>query len=260
MTATSTQRPLEGRVAIVTGSSRGIGQGIAHTLGAQGAAIVVNSHASVDAGEQVAAEVRDSGGRALYVQSDVGTMEGARALCEAARSEFGAIDILVNNADWYVPELFVDNTVEYWHRTVQVGMFSAIYMVAAALPGLRQSPAGRVLTITGDSGRVGLTGGVVHSGAMAALVAMTKSWAREFAEYGIRVNAVSPGPVPGTGMFTVLESSELGKKMKANELTSYLGVGTPQDIANAIAFFASDAASHITGQTLSVNGGRCFPS
>lgn len=255
-----TTNSLDGRVAIITGSSRGIGRGIAMELAARGARVVVNSSTSVESGRTVVGEIEARGGQALYLQADVGDLDACRALVAATNERFGRLDILVNNADWYVPQLFEDNTEEYWHRTVQVGMFSAVYMVAASLPNLRASPTPRIVTISGDSGRVGLTGGVVHSGAMAALVAMTKSWAREFAEYGIRVNAVSPGPVPGTGMWQVLESLDLGQKMKAQELTSYLGPGTPEDIARAVAFFVSDDASHVTGQTLSVNGGRAFPS
>lgn len=255
-----TYQPLEGRVALVTGSSRGIGRGIAHELSARGATVIVNSHASVEAGQRTAQEITEAGGHAVYRQADVADHAAATQLVADVTSEFGRLDILVNNADWYVPQLFEDNTLEYWHRTVQVGMFSAIYMVAASLPHLKERTHPRIITIGGDSGRVGLTGGVVHSGAMAALVAMTKSWAREFAEAGIRVNAVSPGPVPGTGMWAGLEALELGQQMKRDELTSYLGPGTPEDIARAVAFFAGDDSSHVTGQTLSVNGGRAFPS
>lgn len=250
---------LDGRRALVTGSSRGIGRAIALELARRGAAVVVNSRSSVAEGEQTVAEVRSGGGVAHYVQADVSDHDAARALVQQAADVLGGLDVVVNNADWFEPQPFEDDTPEYWDRTIGVGMCAAIYVTHAALPHLKASGSGRVLTIAGDSGRVGLSRGVVHSGAMAALIAMTKSWARELAEFGIRANAVSPGPIR-TQLWESIAVKGATDRPLLDQFESVLGVGDPADVAHAIAFLASPGAAHVTGQTLSVNGGRAFPS
>ncbi len=258
---------LENKVALVTGSSRGIGRAIALRLSREGAVIAVNSASSVEHGEGVVREIVDTGGRARYYRADVADLAQVQAMCAAIREDLGPISILVNNSDWFQARFFRDDDPAHWQRVLGAKLMGSIHAVFAAYPQMRGLGYGKIVSIAGDSGRVGITGGVVHSGASAAIIAMTKSWAREFAADGIRVNAVSPGPTatdmlkglgwdPASG-FGV---NTLGADIYRSELAGPLGVGRPEDIAETVAFFASRRADHITGQTLSVNGGRCFPS
>lgn len=248
------------RVALVTGSSRGIGAAIAQKLAQDGYAIAVNSHVSTAEGEAVAEQLCAKGLSARYFPADVSTLSGVRELVTSVESALGPVSVLVNNADWFEPSLFIDNDEAYWARSVAVGMMSTIYCVATTYPSMSEAGRGCIVSIAGDSGRVGLSGGVVHSGAMGAVIAMTKSWAREFASSGVRVNAVSPGPIRGTQLYEAIVQSPLAEQLLSEELSSYLGDGEPEDVAEAVSFLVSDRARHITGQTFSVNGGRCFPS
>lgn len=258
---------LEGKVALVTGSSRGIGRAIALRLARGGAAVAVNSATSVEQGEGVAREIVDVGGRARYYRADVADLPQVRAMLAATREDLGPVSILVNNSDWFQARFFRDDDPEHWRRVLGAKLMGSIHAVFAAYSQMRELGYGKIVSIAGDSGRVGITGGVVHSGAAAAIIAMTKSWAREFAADGIRVNAVSPGPT-GTEMLKGLGwdpasgfgINALGTDLYRSELAGPLGVASPEDIAETVAFFASRRSDHITGQTLSVNGGRCFPS
>lgn len=250
---------LAGARALVTGSGRGIGRAIAVELARRGAHVVVNSRSSVEEGRATVAAIESAGGTAHYRQADVGDHAEARALVEDAVARLGGLDVVVNNADWYVPQPFEDDDPEYWDRIIGVGMRSAIHVTHGSLGALKDSRSGRIITIAGDSGRVGLVRGAVHSGAMAALIAMTKSWARELAEHGIRANAVSPGPTR-TRMWEEIAAQGRDDTSLADQFEQVLGVGEPEDIAHAVAFLASPGAAHVTGQTLSVNGGRAFPS
>lgn len=258
---------LEGKVALVTGSSRGLGRAIALQLAHDGADVAVNSASSVEAGESVAREVVALGRRARYYRADIADLGRVRRMVDAIGRELGPISILVNNSDWFRAQLFQDDDPEHWRRVLGAKLMGSIHSVHAVYPQMRTQRYGKVISIAGDSGRVGITGGAVHSGASAAIIAMTKSWAREFAGDGIRVNCVSPGPMatdmlrglgwdPSSG-FGV---NELGTDVYRSELAGPFGVGRPEDVAAAVAFFASSASDHVTGQTLSVNGGRSFAS
>jgi NAD(P)-dependent dehydrogenase (short-subunit alcohol dehydrogenase family) len=247
------------RVVLVTGSSRGLGEAIALEFGRAGYAVAVNSNQSVADGEDVARRIA-ADGAATYIRADVSNHGEAAGLVQATVEHFGRLDVLVNNVDWYVPSMFEDDTPEHWDRTVGVGLMAAIFATHSALPHLKTAGEGRIVTIVGDSGRVGLTGGAVHSAIKGALISITKSWAREFAGYGIRVNAVSPGGAfPGTKIWDDLAVHPLGSKVAGSELQGLLGAGDPRDVAYAATFLASEQARHVTGQTLSVNGGRAFP-
>jgi NAD(P)-dependent dehydrogenase (short-subunit alcohol dehydrogenase family) len=251
----------EGKVALVTGSSRSLGKAIALELVARGAAVAINSHSSRDEGEQVAEEIRVGGGRSVYVGADLADYDDARRAVEEVAETLGPIDTLVNNVDWFLPQMFEDNTPDYWDRIIGVGLRAAIHVTHAALPSLKKSGQGTVVNVVGDSGRVGLTGGAVHAAIKGGLIAITKSWAREFAPFGCRVNAVSPGGAfPGTKMWDDLAAGDLANILVGHELGSLLGDGRPSDVAYAVAFLASGEARHITGQTISVNGGRSFAS
>lgn len=250
---------LDGRVAVITGSSRGIGAAIGAELAAAGALVVLNSRASNQAGEAVVAAIVADGGRADYVQADVADYAGAQHLVAQTVRRHERLDIVVNNADWFVPQPFEKDDPEYWDRIIGAGLRTAIHTTHAALPHLRRSDDPRVITIAGDSGRVGLTQGAVHSAAKAGLVALTKSWARELGEYGVRANAISPGPIE-TEIWQGIQHSPDADMLNRTQFDSVFGTGVPADVAHAVAFLASPRARHITGQTLSVNGGRAFPS
>ncbi|HEX5404587.1 MAG TPA: SDR family NAD(P)-dependent oxidoreductase [Pseudonocardiaceae bacterium] len=245
---------LSGRVAVVTGSSRGIGKAIAAELAAAGAMVVLNSRSSAADGERAAAEI---GGD--YVQADVADYDGAQHLVTELVARHGRLDIVVNNADWFEPQPFEKDDPAYWDRIIGVGLRSAIHTIHAALPHLRRSDDPRVITIAGDSGRVGLKQGAVHAAAKAGQIALTKSLARELGEYGVRVNAISPGPIE-TEIWQGIQQSPDAEMLNRTQFESVFGVGQPSDVAYAVGFLASPRARHITGQTLSVNGGRAFPS
>lgn len=247
---------LDGRVAVITGSSRGIGKAIAAELAAAGAVVVLNSRSSVADGEKAAAEI---GSGADYIQADVADYTGAQHLVAELIERHGRLDIVVNNADWFQPQPFEQDDPEYWDRIIGVGLRSAIHTTHAALPHLRRSDDPRVITIAGDSGRVGLKQGAVHAAAKAGQIALTKSLARELGEYDIRVNAISPGPIE-TEIWQGIQQSPDAEMLNKTQFESVFGVGQPSDVAYAVGFLASPRARHITGQTLSVNGGRAFPS
>jgi NAD(P)-dependent dehydrogenase (short-subunit alcohol dehydrogenase family) len=247
---------LSGRVAVITGSSRGIGKAIAAELASAGAVVVLNSRSSVADGEKAAAEI---GGGADYIQADVADYAGAQHLVAELIERHGRLDIVVNNADWFQPQPFEQDDPEYWDRIIGVGLRSAIHTTHAALPHLRRSDDPRVITIAGDSGRVGLKQGAVHAAAKAGQIALTKSLARELGEYDIRVNAISPGPIE-TEIWQGIQQSPDAEMLNKTQFESVFGVGQPSDVAYAVGFLASPRARHITGQTLSVNGGRAFPS
>jgi NAD(P)-dependent dehydrogenase (short-subunit alcohol dehydrogenase family) len=250
---------LSGKVAVITGSSRGIGRAIAAELAAAGALVVLNSRSSAADGEKAAADIVADGGAADYIQADVADYAGAQHLVAELAQRHSRLDIVVNNADWFQPQPFEQDDPEYWDRILGVGLRSAINTTHAALPYLRQSDDPRVITIAGDSGRVGLKQGAVHAAAKAGQIALTKSLARELGEYGVRVNAISPGPIE-TEIWQGIQRSPDAEMLNRTQFESVFGVGHPSDVAYAVGFLASPRARHITGQTLSVNGGRAFPS
>lgn len=252
---------LRGKNALVTASTRGIGRAIALRLAEAGANVVINSRASADDGLQLLEEIRRLGVGGYYLTADVSRHEDVQgALREVALLFEGRLDILVNNADWFHPLLFEENNEAYWDQNINGGMKSAIFVTHAALPLMKHVGHGKIVNIGGDSGRVGLTGGVVHSGVKGALVSMTKSWAREFAQYGIRVNAISPGPIATELLTRTLRASLAGPTSLKDEVRSLFGEGQPDDIAYAVIYLVSSWGNFVTGQTFSVNGGRAFPS
>jgi NAD(P)-dependent dehydrogenase (short-subunit alcohol dehydrogenase family) len=254
---------LKGKVALVTGSSRGIGRAIALRLAEEGADICVNSNASPDPGNAVAADVRNLGRKSIYHQANVGSFSQVKNMVMATEKALGPITILVNNAENLQADLFENNTAEYWNNIIDVRLKGTIFAVAAALPAMKRNGYGKIINIAGDSGRVAVRGVVVHAGAMGAIIAMTKSWALEFVPYGIRVNSISPGPID-TALMEGLRrwAAETGGAPPdpLPGIPRSFGLGKSEDVAHATAFLASAEADFITGQTLSVNGGSAFPS
>ncbi|WP_310961195.1 SDR family NAD(P)-dependent oxidoreductase [Nocardioides terrisoli] len=239
---------LDSRIAIVTGAGQGIGAGIATKLAAEGATVVV-----ADINEETAqATAAALGDGSIGVRADVTDRPSVDALVEQVVSTLGRVDVLVNNAGWDKAEPFVDSEPATWDRIIQINLYGAFNTCHKVLPLMAEQGYGRVVNIGSDSGRVGSSGEAVYSAAKGGIIAFTKTLAREMARAGITVNCVSPGPTD-----TALFASIGGEKLRA-ALTKAIPLkrlGQPEDLANAVAFLASDEAAFITGQTVSVSGG-----
>ncbi len=244
-------RPLEDRVAIVTGGSRGIGRAIATELARRGAAVVVNYRQDGEAAAAVVAEIESAGGRAVGFQADVSELTQAQALVEAAIQTYGRLDILVNNAGTTRDQVILMMSEEDWDTVIRVNLKSLYNTCkAAARPMVRQR-SGRIINITSVVGIAGQGGQTNYAAAKAGVIGFTKSLAKELGPRGITVNAVAPGLIPTD--LTANLPEEL--RQKAIEQTPLRRLGRAEEIAWAVAFLASDEAAFITGVTLPVDGG-----
>lgn len=242
---------LEGRVAVVTGASRGIGRGIALELAQRGAKIVVNYNSSADAANAVVAAIQELGGEALAVQANVAILDDANALIKAATEAFGQVDIVVNNAGTTRDQLIMTMKEEDWDTVIDTNLKSAWNVCKAAVRGMVRKRYGRIINITSVSGIAGQAGQTNYSASKAGMIGLTKSLAREVANRNITVNAVAPGFVP-TDLTADLPGDLKDQLLNAIPLQRW---GTVEEVAHAVAFFASDEASYITGQVLAVDGG-----
>ncbi len=246
---------LNGKVAIVTGGSRGIGRAIGLTLAKQGADIAIADILEQD-GEDTVTEIKKIGKRAIFIRTDLTKKDSIDKMVIKVLQTFSKVDILVNNAGWDRIELFINNSPEFWDKIIDINYKHQIYTTRAVLDHMIEKKFGRIVNIGSDSGRAGSTGEAVYSGCKGALIAFTKTMARELARFNITVNCVCPGPTE-TPLIEEMKKDELGSKvLSAMDKIIPLGrLAAPQDIANAVAYFASDEANYITGQTLSVSGG-----
>jgi 3-oxoacyl-[acyl-carrier protein] reductase len=241
----------EGKTALVTGASRGIGRAIALRLAAEGANIIVNYRAQAEAAEAVAAEVRASGARAQVVQADVAAAADVDRLVQSALEAFNRIDVLVNNAGITRDTLIMRMSEDDWDSVIDTNLKSAFFMTKAVLRPMLRQRGGRIVNITSISGVMGNPGQANYSASKAGLIGFTRTTAREVASRGITCNAIAAGVVeteiwqgvPESAIEAMVQMIPLGRK------------GTPEDIAEAVAFLASDAAAYITGQVLNVDGG-----
>lgn len=257
---------LRGKHVLVTGGGNNIGRAIAHAFGAEGCNIAI---AELDraAGERVAAEViaMGSGATATVVDADVTDQARTAAMMSDAFQRLGSVDVLVNNVGWTVDRLFVDKERAEHVKEVDVNLWGAINCIHAVLPHMIERQAGAVVSISSDAGRMGEYREAVYSACKAGVIALSKSLARETGRYGLRFNMVCPGLVvpeqselTGSesmwrqGMEDLFTEEVLERVKRAYPLRR---MGTAQEVANAVVFLASDAASFITGQTLSVSGG-----
>jgi len=242
---------LKDKVAVVTGASRGIGRAIAERLASEGAKVVVNHRASAEQAEEVVKAIREQGGEAVAMQADVSDFQQAHELMQAITKEFGRIDVLVNNAGTTRDTLLMMMKESDWDLVIDTNLKSVFNCCKAVARSMVRQRSGRIINITSVAGLAGNPGQTNYAASKAGIVGFTKSLAKELGTRHITVNAVAPGFVP-TALTNSLPED---LKQAAIEHTPLGRFGEPEEIAAAVAFFASDEAGFITGQVLSVDGG-----
>jgi 3-oxoacyl-[acyl-carrier protein] reductase len=246
-------RKLEGKVAVVTGASKGIGASIALHLAAEGAAVVVNYSSGKDGADRVVGEIKGNGGKALAVQANLGKEADVRKLFAETKKAFGKVDILVNNAGLYEFQPLENITAEHFHKHFDLNVLGLLLasQEAAKLIG---PEGGSIVNISSVVSTLGVPNGSVYSATKAAVDAVTRSLARELGPRKIRVNSVNPGMVETEGLKSAgIHESDMRKVIEAQ--TPLGRIGAPADIAPAVVFFASSDSKWITGETLFISGG-----
>ena len=244
---------LKGKVAVVTGGSRGIGRAIALHLAAEGAPVVVNYVERADAAGAVIAEIRQAGGNAVAVRADVAERQAVAALVERTVAEFGGLDILVNNAGISGGRHAVDEvTPEMWRRVMAVDLDGVYLCSRAVIPLMRKRGGGRIVNVAARVGLTGIAGFAPYAAAKGGVIAFTKSLAKELARDGITVNAVVPGATRTDfiSFLTTEQREAAAKAIPAGRMAE------PEDVARLVVFLASSQAGYITGEAIGVLGGQ----
>ena len=244
---------LTGKVAIVTGAAQGIGRAIAIRLADEGAKVAL-ADIQLDSAEQAAAEIRRGGAAAIAVALDVTNLDQAIAAADRVERELGPIDILVNNAGWDVVLPFVESTPELWDKVIAINFRGMLNCCKAVAPRMQSRGAGKIVSISSDAARVGSSGEAVYAGCKAAIIAFSKTLARELAANRINVNVVCPGPTDTALLKNAMAGREKVLESMARGIP-FRRLGQPADLAGAVAFFASSDSDFVTGQVLSVDGG-----
>jgi 3-oxoacyl-[acyl-carrier protein] reductase len=243
---------LEGKVAVVTGASRGIGQVVAEDLAAHGASVVVNYNSSRESAEAIVAAIKESGGEATAVQADVSQIDEAQTLIKTALDTYGQVDIMVNNAGTTRDTLLMMMKEDDWDTVIDTNLKSVFNCCkAVARPMLRRKKGGRIINISSVVGLIGQAGQTNYAASKAGIVGFTKSLAKELGSRQITVNAIAPGFFP-TALTAELAPEHVDKLMEFIPLGRW---GELSEVAHLVTFLASDKAAYITGEVIRVDGG-----
>jgi 3-oxoacyl-[acyl-carrier protein] reductase len=245
--------PLAGKVAIVTGGSRGIGRAIAIDLACNGADVALNYSRSAGEAEEAVREIQALNRRGLAVQANVASFADAQRMVDTVVSQLGRLDILVNNAGIAIPGPFLDSPPDAWDDVIAVNLRGTLLCAHAALPGMVRRGYGRIVNISSQFGLAGAARFAVYSAAKGAVIAFTKALAREVGPHGVTVNAVAPGPIV-TDMNRTTYTAEEWRRRAARLPVGR--VGDPEDVAHAVLYLASEEAGFTTGQVVMPNGGE----
>jgi 3-oxoacyl-[acyl-carrier protein] reductase len=244
---------LKDKIALVTGSSRGVGRAVALGFAKQGANVVVNYTSNENAANEVVETIQSMGGKAIAVKADVAQKAEAENLVNSAIDTFGRLDILVNNAGFTRPSMMIKMTEDQWDQVVDIHLKGAFLCAQAAGLHMKEQKSGKIINVTSVAGIVGTVGQINYSAAKGGIISMTKSIARELARYNVCANVISLGIV-ATDMTEKIRSDEKLKEIYMNRIL-LKRFAEADDIAPAFVFLASDESNYITGQLLCVDGG-----
>ena len=244
---------LKDKVAIVTGSSRGVGRAVVEAYGANGANVIVNYTANQKAADEVVKRIQDMGSKAVPVKADVAQKADVERLVQTAIDEFGRVDIVVNNAGFTRPAMMLKMTEEEWDQVVDIHLKGAFLCSQAAGRHMKEQKSGKIINVMSVAGLVGTVGQINYSAAKGGILSMTKSIAREMARYNVCANVICLGIV-ATEMTEKIRGDEKLREIYMNRIL-LKRFAEAEDISPAFVFLASDASNYITGQLLSVDGG-----
>lgn len=246
---------LKGKTAIVTGGAQGIGRAIALRLARDGANVGILD-INKDQASKTAEEIKKLGVGATAIECNVTDYPKVKEAVDKIHKEYGSIDILINNAGIDESRAFVDTDEALWDRILNVNYRSFLIVSHVCIPYMIEQKSGNIVSMGSDAGRIGAAGEVLYCGTKAAIMASSKALARELIRYNIRVNAVSPGPVH-TDLWDQLHPGEKGQKVTeaVTRVIPMRRLGTPEDVADVVAFFVGDDSRYLTGQVLSIDGG-----
>jgi 3-oxoacyl-[acyl-carrier protein] reductase len=244
---------LEGKVALVTGSSRGVGKAVALGFAASGADLVINYTSNQNAADNVVSEIQSMGRSAVAVKADVAVKTDVERLVNIAAEKFGKLDVLVNNAGFTRPAMMIKMSEDQWDQVVDIHLKGAFMCSQAAGKLMKEQNSGKIINVTSVAGIVGTVGQINYSAAKGGIISMTKSIAREMARYNVCANVISLGIV-ATDMTEKIRTDEKLKEIYMNRIL-LKRFAEPEDISPAFVFFASDESNYITGQLVCVDGG-----